>query len=253
MPARPFNPAIAALRQQIAAMEGEGGPERGVLPFGVDELDRRLHGGGLALGCLHEVAGGGNGAVDGAAASCFVAGIAARLPGQVLWCVTQADLFAPGLEQAGLGPDRVIYVEAGDDVSVLACMEEGLRHGGLGAVIADVGRLSMTASRRLHLAAKGSGTTGIALRRWRRQQDAYDFGQPTAAMSRWRVSVLPSTPLPVPGVGRARWLIELIRARAGESLDIELEACDGSGHLGLPADMADRSVAAEGGRHSAAD
>ena len=102
----------------------------------------------LALGCLHEVAGGGNGATDGAAAACFAAGIAARLPGQVLWCVTQADLFAPGLEQAGLPPGRVIHVEAGDDTAVLACMEEGLRHGSLAAVVADVARLSMTASRR---------------------------------------------------------------------------------------------------------
>ncbi len=251
MPARPFNPAIAALRAQIAAMEGDGGRDRGVLPFGVPDLDRRLQGGGLALGCLHEVAGGGNGAVDGAAACCFAAGIAARLPGQVLWCVTEADLFAPGLEQAGLGPDRVIHVEAGNDVSVLACMEEGLRHGGLAAVVAEVARMSMTASRRLHLAAKGSGTTGIALRRWRRQQDAHDFGQPTAAMTRWRVSVLPSTPLPVPGVGRSRWLVELIRARAGESLDIELEACDGTGHLGVPADVAGGQAAAAGGRGSA--
>jgi hypothetical protein len=31
--------------------------------------------GGLALGALHEVAGGGNGAVDGAAAALFTAGI----------------------------------------------------------------------------------------------------------------------------------------------------------------------------------
>ncbi|VDS10565.1 hypothetical protein PARHAE_03781 [Paracoccus haematequi] len=251
MPARSFNPALAALRDQIARMEGDGGPTRGALPFGVPALDRRLPQGGLALGCLHEVAGGGNGAVDGAAAACFAAGIAARLPGQVLWCVTQADLFAPGLEQAGLAPDRVIHVEAGDDVSVLACMEEGLRHGGLGAVVADVARLSMTASRRLHLAGKASGTTGIALRRWRRQADAADFGQPTAAMTRWRVSVLPSTALPVPGLSRARWLVELIRARAGESFDLELEACDGSGHLGLPAAVADRPAAAAGGRRSA--
>ncbi|TBN37717.1 damage-inducible protein [Paracoccus subflavus] len=248
MPSRSSNPAIAALRQQIARMEGDGGPIRSMLPFRLPELDRRLPGGGLALGCLHEVAGGGNGAVDGAAASSFVAGIAARLPGPVLWCVTEADLFAPGLEQAGLGPDRVIHVEAGDDVSVLACMEEGLRHGGLGAVVAEVARLSMTASRRLHLAAKGSGTTGIALRRWRRQQDPCDFGQPTAAMTRWRVSVLPSAPLPVPGVGRARWLVELIRARAGESFDLELEACDGTGHLGLPATLASGSAQAAGGR-----
>ncbi|TGN67983.1 damage-inducible protein [Paracoccus liaowanqingii] len=250
MPDAVPRPTVAALRARIAHLEGAEMHAREVLPFGVDMLDRRLPQGGLARGCLHEVAGGGGGAVDGAAAACFAAGIAARLPGPVLWCVTQADLFAPGLEQAGLSPNRVIYVEAGDDTAVLACMEEGLRHGGLGAVVADVARLSMTASRRLHLAAKASGTTGIALRRWRRQADASDFGQPTAAMTRWRVSVLPSAPLPVPGVGRPRWLIELIRARAGESFDLELEGCDGTGHLGLPADVADRSAAAAGRQHA---
>ncbi|MGR3198114.1 MAG: ImuA family protein [Paracoccus sp. (in: a-proteobacteria)] len=239
---------LALLRARIAQLEGDGRRVQGVLPFGLDALDRRLPQGGLAFGALHEVAGGGNGTIDGAAAACFAAGIAARLPGQVLWCVTQADLFAPGLEQAGLPPDRVIHLEAGDDRTVLASMEEGLRHGGLAAVVGDVGHLSMTASRRLHLAAKGTGTMGIVLRRWRRQADAGDFGLPTAAMTRWRISVLPSAPLPVPGVGRARWLIELIRARAGECLDIELEACDGSGRLGLPADVADRPAAAAGGR-----
>lgn len=252
MSTRLLNPAILALRERITQLEGDGARTREVLPFSVPVLDRRLPGGGLALGCLHEVAGGGNGAVDGAAAACFVAGIAARTQGKVLWCVAQQDLFAPGLEQAGLSPDRVIHVEAGDEKSVLACMEEGLRHGGLGAVVADIARLPMTASRRLHLAAKESGTIGIALRRWRRQAEASDFGQPTAAMTRWRVSVVPSQQLPVPGVGRARWLIELIRARAGESLDIELEACDGSGHLRLPAHMAGGPVTAEDSRHSAA-
>jgi protein ImuA len=69
----------------------------------------------------------------------------------VLWCLTRQDLFAPALAQAGLMPDRVIYVEAGDEKSVLICFEEGLRHGGLGAVVAEVARLSMTASRRLQL------------------------------------------------------------------------------------------------------
>ena len=244
MPGPADSPAIAELRARIARLEGDGASARDMLPFGVAPLDRRLPGGGLALGCLHEVEGGGNGAVDGAAAACFAAGIAARTQGQVLWCVAKQDLFAPGLEQAGLPPGRAIFVESGDDRSVLACMEEGLRHG----VVGDVARLPMVASRRLHLAAKGTGTIGIALRRWRRQVEAGDFGQPTAAMTRWRISSLPSTPLPVPGVGRPRWRIELIRARAGESLDIELEACDGTGHLGLPAGLADGPAAAAGGR-----
>jgi protein ImuA len=131
-------------------------------------------------------------------------------------------------------------------------MEEGLRHGGLGAAVAEIARLSMSASRRLQLAAEGAATIGIALRRWRRQAEAADFGQPTAAVTRWRVSVLPSAPLPVPGVGRPRWLVELIRARAGESADFELEACDGKGRLAVPAELSDRPAAAEARRRGVA-
>ena len=134
-------------------------------------------------------------------------------------------------------PDRVIYVEAGDEKSVLVCFEEGLRHGGPGAVVAEVARLSMTAFRRLQLAAEGSGTIGIAIRRWRRPAEAADFGQPTASITRWRVSALPATPLPVPGVGRPRWQLELIRSRAGESADFEVEACDAKGRLALPSNL----------------
>ncbi len=242
---------VPKLRERIARLEGHGRRAKSVLPFGIPQLDARLPGGGLALGALHEIAGGGNGAVDGAAAALFAAGLAARTKGKVLWCITRPDLFAPALAQAGLPPTRVIYVEAGDDKTVLACMEEGLRHGGLGAVVAEVGRLTMTASRRLQLVAEGKNTIGIALRRWRRQTEAADFGQPTAAMTRWRVSVLPSAPLPVPGVGRHRWLVELIRARAGESADFELEACDDTGRLAVPADLVHRPAAAEGWRRGA--
>jgi len=42
----------------------------------------------------------------------------------VLWCVTRQDLFAPALALAGLAADRVIYVETGDEKSVLACFEK---------------------------------------------------------------------------------------------------------------------------------
>lgn len=168
--------AIASLRAQIARIEGQSRHEGGVLPFGLPVLDAKLPGGGLALGALHEVVGGGPGTVDGAAAALFSAGIAARTEGPVFWICTQPDLFAPSLAQAGLPPDRVIYVEAGDDKTVLACTEEALRHGSLGAVVAEVAALNMTASRRLQLAVEGKRTIGIALRRWRRQADAADFG-----------------------------------------------------------------------------
>lgn len=233
-------PVIDELRGRIRDLEGGTGTVRRSLPFGIKEMDKRLPGGGLTLGALHEVAGGGNGAVDGAAAALFAAGIAARTKGQVLWCVGRPDLFGPALAQAGLPPERLIYLEAGDQKQVLACLEEALRHGGLGAAIAEVTKLTMLASRRLQLAAEDTGTLGLIVRRWRRHTEAADFGQPTAAATRWRVTVLPSTPLPVPGVGRARWHVELIRCRAGESADFELEACDAKGYLAIPADLADR-------------
>jgi protein ImuA len=109
---------IEELRERIQRLEGAADRRRTVLPFGIKAIDRHLPGGGLARGALHEVAGGGNGAINGAAAALLTAGIAARTRG----CL-------------------------GDEKSVLICFEEGLRHGGLGAVVAEVARLSMTASR----------------------------------------------------------------------------------------------------------
>src|ERR1700712_5728362 len=100
--------AIEALRARIRAIEWSGGPSHGLLPVGLNLLDEVLPEHGLTMGALHEVAGGGTGAVDGAAAALFAAGIVARVPGRVLWCVTQPDLFAPAVHQAGLDPDRVI-------------------------------------------------------------------------------------------------------------------------------------------------
>ena len=154
--------ALESLRAQVRQIEGQHRRVSTALAFGVPAVDSRLPGGALPLGALHEIAGGGNGAIDGAAAALFAAGIAARTRGKVLWCLTRLDLFAPALAQAGLNSDRVIYLEGGDEKTILSCFEEGLRHGGLGAVVAEVARLPMTASRRLQLAAEGSGTIGIA-------------------------------------------------------------------------------------------
>jgi protein ImuA len=239
----PYQSALDAVRDRVRQIEATGRVAHGTLSFGVDAIDARLPRGGLSLGALHEIAGGGNGAVDGAAAALFAAGIMARTTGKILWCVTRRDLFAPALAQAGLHPDRVIYAEVGDEKTVLACFEEGLRHGGMAGVVGEVAKLSMTASRRLQLVAEGSGTLAIAIRRWRRMTEASDFGQPTASATRWRISALPSAPLPVPGIGRPRWLVELIRARAGECAVFIVEACDEQGRLALPADVADRSAA----------
>jgi len=80
------------LRAQVRQIESRHHRATTVLLFGLAAVDSRLPGGGLQCGALHEVAGGGNGALDGAAAALFSARIASRTRGKVLWCVTRLDL-----------------------------------------------------------------------------------------------------------------------------------------------------------------
>jgi protein ImuA len=249
--------------ERSAGVTGVGageGQDRPVLPFGVEAIDAQLPGGGLALGCLHEVSGGGC-EIDYAAAGLFVAGVTARLQGMVLWVIGQPDLFAPGLAAAGLHPERLIIAEAGRAAaggSVLLVMEEGLRHRGLAAVVGEVhGRLGLTASRRLQLAAEAGGVTGFVLRRTslsrvplKRTQHPDDPApaEPIAAATRWRISPLPSAPpIPhapeVPGLGRARWRVELLRCRSGTPSTWIMEACDAAGRLGMAEPVPDRGAA----------
>lgn len=89
------------------------------MSFGVDALDSRLVGGGLRAGGLHEAAARSSSVVDDAAATLFLAGIAGReaqLRGApVLWVSCHNDLYAPGLEQAGLPSGHVIHAQPRDD------------------------------------------------------------------------------------------------------------------------------------------
>jgi protein ImuA len=242
--------ALADLRERISSLEGGVAKRKSCLPFGLPEIDRVLPGGGLSYGAVHEFAGGGSGTVDGAAAALFAAGIAARTKGPVVWCLTRADLFFPALAQVGLAAGRTIFVEAGKEEDVLSSMEEALSFGGLGAVVGELVRLPMVASRRLQLAAEKTGTMGLVVRRWRRQTEASDFGQPTAASTRWRVSVMPSEELPVPGVGRPRWFLELIRVKAGECAEFEVGACDEQGRIHISSGPANRQDQAGRSVHS---
>jgi protein ImuA len=182
----------------------------------------------------------GSAAEFAGAATLFVAGIAARLKGPVLWCLNRRDLFAPGLMSVGLHPDRVIYAETFREREVLAVMEEGLRERGLAAVIGEVTSLGLTASRRLQLAAEASGVPALAIRRWWSVAEKELTGLPSAAVTRWRISPFTSHAPPTPGMGRARWHIELLRCRGGEPSSWIVEACDAKGRLALSPDLADR-------------
>ena len=243
--AKPHLPQLGQLRAEIARIERSGAPD-GLprLPFGLPGIDAALPGGGLAQGALHEVLGTGADLHHAAAAARFAAGVLARLSGPVLWVMERADLFAPGLAGAGLHPDRVVYARAprqrasgtGGCDGVLLVMEEGLRHRGLAGVVAELsGPLSLTASRRLQLAAEAGGAMALVLRRpWTGEVPA----GATAAVTRWRVGALPSAPaMPhapeVPGLGRVRWRLDLLRCRGGRPGTWDVEACDAEGCLGV--------------------
>ena len=79
-----------------------------------------------------------------------------------------------------------------------------------GAAMLETHRLSLTASRRLQLAAESSGTVCLVLRRWKRGA-APQAG--TAALTRWVVGPRPSTA--PSGLPRPSWRLELARCRGG--------------------------------------
>ena len=238
---------LAALRRQLEALERAGRLASAVLPFGLAAIDTALPQGGLALGALHELAGAGPAAEDGAIAAAFLAGILARLapPRPVLWCLAAGDLYGPGLAACGLAPERLILARAQSERGVLWAMEEGLRSAALGAVIGEVEALPSAASRRLQLAAEASGGTAFALRRWRNgERAARQRAAPNAAVTRWRVAALPGALIGgAPGIGRPRWHIELWRCRGGVPASWMVEACDATGHVTLAAELADRPEA----------
>lgn len=247
IPPRSTLPCLSSLRAEVARIE-RSAPRPGLpaLPFGIPLLDGALPGGGLRVDALHEVVGAGPDQQHAATAARFAAGILARRSGPVLWVLERTDLFAPGLAGAGLHPDRVIFARAGRDG--LLVMEEGLRHRGLAGVVLELsGPLSLTASRRLHLAAEATGVMALVLRRpWHAGEAP---GGTTAAATRWQVSALPSGPLlphapGVPGLGRVRWRLDLLRCRGGRPGRWDVEGCDAQGRLGLVPALANRPAAA---------
>jgi len=254
IPAEPYNgeidraEALGRLRAEVAAVEARQ-QRSDALPFGLAAIDDRLGGGGLEGAGLHEIAAASPGLNDDAAATLFAAGIAARFAGApdatALWALTRFDLYAPGLEQAGLGPERVVYAQGRDDAAVLALAEDALRDRAFSAVVAEVKRIGQAATRRLQLAAADSETPLLLLRRWARR-DRPPLDEPSLAVTRWRIGSAPSVPLGIPGVGRACWSVDLVRQRGGNPFSLLVEACDATGLLALPSAASHRAAVAGG-------
>jgi protein ImuA len=243
---------LEALRASVAAAIGMG---TAALPFGIDELDARLGAGGIDGAGLHEIAAASPTLGDDAAATLFIVGIAARFAAAsgatVAWALTRFDLYAPGVEQAGLPASRLLYLQGKDETQALALAEDALREGCFAAVVAEVKAADQTATRRLQLAAADGHTPMLLLRRWSKA-NREPLDRPSAAMTRWRIGSAPSVPLPAAGVGRGCWSVELVRQRGGAPFSLMLEACDDTGRLALPAAAPHRAPAQAGATSQAA-
>jgi protein ImuA len=168
-----------------------------------------LPGGGLVRAAVHEVL-----ATSSGCGAAFCAVLLARTGGTVLWIATgQRDLIAwpPGLASCGLDPAKLVIVRAERWSDALWAMEEALRCPAVtGALLAldahpGGGKLDLTATRRLQLAAETGGALGLLLR-----PDAA-CAEHTAAVTRWRVGSLGVGH----GLGDPRWGLELLRVRGG--------------------------------------
>jgi protein ImuA len=194
------------------------------LTLGIDDIDTRLPGGGLAAAGVHEIAAAAPG--DVAAASGFAAALMARrltrLPPEdtrpVLWCrhgravAEYGRLYGPGLAAFGLAGERLLSLSLARPRAILWTLEEALKSTALSGVIADMtaDALDLTASRRLMLAARRAGVPCLMV-------FAHPLTGATAAFTRWRIAPHASGPpaFDAAAPGLAAWTLTLERSRAG--------------------------------------
>jgi protein ImuA len=165
---------LASLRGRIECIEAHGdayAPRR--VALGHAEADATLQG-GLALGAVHEVfteAGR-----QSAVATGFVAGLAGRAAARrpLLWVRQDfaeresGALSLRGWGELGLDPRLLVTVRAPDVEAALRTTADALACDALGAVVLETlgesRQFDLVASRKLTLAARGSGVTALLLR-----------------------------------------------------------------------------------------
>ncbi|MBM3506841.1 MAG: hypothetical protein FJX64_03780 [Alphaproteobacteria bacterium] len=230
--------SLEALRTRIRAIEVPS-PYRTV-GFGAATVDAALPWGGLPLGCLHEAAGTPG---DAGAALGFATALVTRLQKStagtrpVLWCLrgdTEHEIgnpYAPGLRSFGLSPKHVLLVRAPATAQVLWAMEEGLRAGGLAAVVGEVEDVDFSTSRRLQLAAEAGGVTALLV--------VPELAAVSGAVTRWQLSSIggaEARPL------HPRWHVELTHCRGGTPAAWELEWNHATYDFAVAAGVRDRSL-----------
>ncbi len=218
----PSTPRITQLKARLAGLSLDGVQERtGRFTLGMDRVDTHLDP-GPCLFSLHEIHA--ETAADAVAANAFALGLASRasqttsMDRPLVWVVQNlasqeaGALHGPGLHEWGLRPESVLVVRVRDAVALLAAGEEALKSGAVGAVLmtgwGEARAMTLTASRRLTLAARSGGSTAFVVR-------AAATAMPSAAETRWSVRSALSTGLEAEAPGRPAFFAALTRSRQG--------------------------------------
>jgi protein ImuA len=182
------DPKIVLLRAVLTAAEPLGAR----VALGVPRLDGALCG-GLMRGGLHEVFAAPS---QEAAATGFVAGLAVRLGGPLLWIrqdyagLEFGELAATGLFELGLDPARLVLLRVPDAASALRAAADALTCAALGAVVIELTGapklLDLVAYRRLAL---GAGAYGVTVFLLRLAAESSGIG---GAETRWLIRAAPS-------------------------------------------------------------
>jgi len=208
---------------------GESAASPDHTPLDHDAVDAAL-GGGLARGAVHEILAEEAG--DCGAAHGFALALALRLNrgGAMLWIQEERARAEDGapypqgiammagkmMAAPGFDPARIIMLRTRDARSTLWAMEQGLRCPGLDTVLAEVtglaGACDLTASRRLVLAARDGGATGLLVQAG---SGARDLKIASAARTRWLIGAHQSRRGLAGEPGRAVWRLHLARHRGG--------------------------------------
>ena len=213
---------VASLQSDILRLEGFKPSNGNHVDLALGPMADSLPNGIFPLGAVHEfltVHPQNNAATSG-----FLSSLLSRIlanNGTLLWISCSRTLYPPAMKSFGIEPDRCIFIDLKKERDVLWALEEALKCGALSAVVGEIQNMSFTASRRLQLAVEKSQVTGFIVR------PASNNVKPTACVSRWRISPLPSALEDLPGVGYPLWKVELLKIRNGRPGAWEIQWRDG--------------------------
>lgn len=198
--------------------------QNNVLPKGLQFLHDHLPQSGFPTGAIHEFICDTHNSVSTAG---FVSALISTLmiPSVIVWISAGNSLFPPAFNQFTIDPGNIIFIQLQKEKELLWATEEALKCKGLAAVVCELQELSFTSSRRLQLVVEQSAVTGFVLRINHRKL------LPTACVSRWQITCLPSVINGLPGVGFPKWNVELLKMRNGKSGSWQVEWNAGKFHL----------------------